>query len=332
MGRQRLKLRPDDKAVINRLKDTETAEEIAAKLGVAPDVVRGFITPQADLGRRDVTTGARWAELRRHFTRDEQAYFQEEYDRWVGQSDDALLPSEETQLIQALTLGVLINRSLTKQRSIEEDLDRVSSYKRKLEKLLADEHRHPDEKETVLLHLFRDDVKGLKADLVSEAGKYTEFSKERNSILKGLKMTRDQRVKELESGKETFVSLMKSFQKKEVRDREGRRMELLRLAAQKEYERLGKFREFPDGSEDQPLLNAETVALHEDLPPQNGGGDDHDDRASGEVNREGDGGEAGPDGPVAAAEGAAGVGDGDGGPEGVPDGERPGPGRPHDGD
>jgi hypothetical protein len=327
MGRARLKLRPDDKAAINKLKDSLSPEEIAAKLGVAPDVVRSFIAPEGDLARRDVTTGARWAELRRHFTRDEQAYFQEEYDRWVGQSEDALLPSEETQLIQALTLGVLINRSLTKQRTIEEDLDRVSSYKRKLEKLLADEHRHPDEKETVLLHLFRDDVKGLKADLVSEAGKYTEFSKERNSILKGLKMTRDQRVKELESGKETFVSLMKSFQKKEVRDREGRRMELLRLAAEREYERLGKFREFPDGSEDQPLLNAETVALHEDLPPNSGGGDDHADVDKPVEALRGDDGDQvrPPDAGVAAAEGAAGVGDGDGGGQGVCDGERPSP-------
>jgi len=253
----------DEISFIKENRDSISPEDIAVKLGREPNSIRTYLGLGVGDSPSSVSEGARWEEIRQHFSAKEREFFREEYDRFQSQSEDEFLPAEESQLFQALTLGILVNRNLAKQKAIEDDINRIAGYRKKLEDKVLKADRELTENEMTLIRDYRDDIKGLKIDLNNVINQYTEFSKEKGSILKQLKMTRDQRVKELESGKETFVGLMRSFNKKEVREKEGRLMELLRLSVIKDIERLGKFDEYPDGSEGQPLLSIETVKKEE---------------------------------------------------------------------
>ncbi len=278
------RLSNDEIAWIKDNRDKMSADEMSAKLGRPVTTLRAYIGLASEPGHEpDISGGTKWEQLKKNFTTEECKFFRNEYENFHGQSEDEFLPAEEAQLTHAVTLGILINRSLAKQKTIEEDLNRIEAYRRGLEKKIHGEGRLPKDLEFSLLGEYRGDIKTLKSDLSSAVTQLTEFSKERNNILKQLKMTRDQRVQQLEDGKETFVGLIKSLSKRENRDKHGRRMELLRLAMEKQGELLGKFREYSDGNEDQPLLSFETVGVNNTTPSDDGGEDDHDEDAISEL-------------------------------------------------
>ena len=79
-------------------------------------------------------------------------------------------------------------------------------------------------------------------------------------MLKDLKGTREQRIKQIEDSKLTFASLVKKIASDPTfRSQIGIDMEKMRLATEAEKERLGEYMEYEDGQVDQPLLSDETV-------------------------------------------------------------------------
>jgi hypothetical protein len=61
------------------------------------------------------------------------------------------------------------------------------------------------------------------------------------------------------------LGLIKKLQQREVQEHEGRQMELMRMATDKEYDRLGSLHEYEDGAWDRPILSPETVEM-DDTP------------------------------------------------------------------
>jgi hypothetical protein len=85
-------------------------------------------------------------------------------------------------------------------------------------------------------------------------------------MLKDLKGTREQRIKAIEDSKQTFASLVKQIATdSDFRTRIGLDMEKMRLAAEKEKERLSEYHEYEDGTVDQPFLTPETLLRNEDI-------------------------------------------------------------------
>jgi hypothetical protein len=229
---------------------------LAKALGRDEETVRQYV----GLGDEpSATEGARWDVIRKTFGPDEQKFFRQEFGRFREQLDGDILPTEEAQLIQALTLWILMNRVMVKQKGLEDDIERVGKYRRKLEEEILHDDRKVSEEEKKLLDEYRADVKGWKQEINTLAGQMTEYSKERNNILRSLKANRDQRIRDVESGTETFVSLVKQMGRKDRREQANREMELLRLAVEREKERLMEPRVYPDGNEDHPLLCVETL-------------------------------------------------------------------------
>ena len=82
----------------------------------------------------------------------------------------------------------------------------------------------------------------------------------KNTMLKELKGTREQRIKILEDSKETFAAWVRALiQDKGMRKEIGANMEKMRLAMEKEKVRLSEFHKYEDGLIDQPFLTPETV-------------------------------------------------------------------------
>ncbi len=98
----------------------------------------------------------------------------------------------------------------------------------------------------------------------SKTQDYVKLQERYDQLMKSLKATRDQRVKDAESGKETFLGLIKMLQQRDIQEKEGRQMGLMQLAAAKEYNNLGQLHKYEDGNIDRPILSADTVDLEED--------------------------------------------------------------------
>ena len=89
---------------------------------------------------------------------------------------------------------------------------------------------------------------------------YRELQTKKNSMLKEMKATREQRVKRLEDSKQSLVGWIAYLMgNPEVTSQYGIEMEKMRLAMTQEKERLGAYHKYTDGQVDQPFLNSDTI-------------------------------------------------------------------------
>ena len=89
---------------------------------------------------------------------------------------------------------------------------------------------------------------------------YRDLQTKKNSMLKEMKATREQRVKRYEDIKHSFTGwVIHLISNPELTRSYGIEMEKMRLATQKEMDRLGRFHQYEDGQVDQPFLTPDTV-------------------------------------------------------------------------
>ena len=86
---------------------------------------------------------------------------------------------------------------------------------------------------------------------------------EQQKISKDLKATREQRIKRIEDGKSSWIGLIRMLEDEEVREREGREMEILKRATDKAKESLHEYHTYNDNKVDVPLLTPESIKENE---------------------------------------------------------------------
>jgi hypothetical protein len=100
----------------------------------------------------------------------------------------------------------------------------------------------------------------LRASQESLNRDYRELQSKKASMLREMKGTREQRIKRLEDSKQSFVAWVAMLiQDPETLKKYGIEMEKMKLAMQKESERLSAFHKYEDGGVDQPFLTPDTV-------------------------------------------------------------------------
>ena len=130
-----------------------------------------------------------------------------------------------------------------------------------LEALIATEREHDaDQQNADEMFNMERQVASLKASQESLNKDYRELQTKKNSMMKDMKATRDQIRKRLEDSKSNFNSWMSHLMTNPEQSAEyGREMEMMRLAMEKEGERLSQFHKYTDDMVDQPFLTPETV-------------------------------------------------------------------------
>jgi hypothetical protein len=79
-------------------------------------------------------------------------------------------------------------------------------------------------------------------------------------MLREMKGTREQRIKRLEDSKQSFIAWVASLmQDPETLKRYGIEMEKMKMAMEKEKDRLSAYHKYEDGVVDQPFLTPDTV-------------------------------------------------------------------------
>lgn len=205
--------------------------------------------------RRKLQSKTFWQEITKQFDQDsgELQYF---VDTWIGlikQFREDVLPAEELQIKQFITIDILINRSM-------KDRKRHISETEKLQRLVDKEYdKLEDQRDIPRLANMETQLSFARNSIASYTNEYTKLLNEQQKISKDLKATREQRIKRIEDGKSSWIGLIRMLEDEEIREREGREMEIMNMAAQKAKNKLAELHEFQDNSVDQPFLIPELL-------------------------------------------------------------------------
>lgn len=276
MSKQQLKrgtVSAEERAFVVKNKDKLSPTEIAQALNRSVELVCGLLdeervtrhTPERAAIRDEFRLSERYTRLTKELSRDELAFFEEEYMKLVGQLQDGndVLPSEETQITDVIKFDILKSRNMVARRRALDDIARLENV---LEQFWG---RFPDpasmqDTDRAFINALDLQLRQAREAEQDRSGEYVKLQERQDALMKSLKSTRDQRFKEVTNTKETVLSLLKKLMRDEkVRAQEGRETALVELASLKERRRLGQEIKYEDGGVDRPILSADTVDIED---------------------------------------------------------------------
>ena len=95
--------------------------------------------------------------------------------------------------------------------------------------------------------------------IANYTNEYTKLLNEQQKISKDLKATREQRIKRVEDGKSSWVGLIRMLEDEDIREKQGREMQILNLATEKIKEKLFNYHQYADNNLDLPFLTPESI-------------------------------------------------------------------------
>lgn len=245
-------------------------ETIAAILDRDPKSIKSWIEKNLGFTASDkkeveayneLKDKAYWRDLEGQFNTDELEMFVFHWKKLWSQFKDDVFHTEEIQIVDTIKLEILMNRCL---RAQNENIKQVSELEEIIINMKKDmaATSDPREKEEMWRDVANLDrqIAVLIASREALSRDFKDLQTKKASMIKDLKGTREQRIKAIEDSKQTFSALIKKIILDENFRREtGVEMEKMRLAMDKERERLSRAHTYEDGVTDQPFLIPETV-------------------------------------------------------------------------
>lgn len=258
---KRGRISKEEERIIERLIRDVPVEDIAAQLDRDVNSVDEFIKRKFRYGLSSEEEAAYsledrpyWLELRQQFTEDELELFKYHWSRIIAQFKDDVFPTEELQVVDVIKLEILMNRCL---KGNKENIEQINTY----DHMIKDERsRDKDQRDHDYIINLERQVASLRASQESLNRDYRELQAKKSSMLREMKGTREQRIKRLEDSKQSFTSWVSQLlQNPDLIKKYGIEMEKMRIASEKEKERLMKYHKYEDGVIDQPFLTPDTV-------------------------------------------------------------------------
>lgn len=196
-----------------------------------------------------------WSEIKKQFdnTTGELEYFENVWINLIKQFREDVLPAEELQIKQFITIDILINRSMKERKRHIAETER-------LQELVDKEYQKPeDQRDIPKLTNMETQLSFARNSIANYTNEYTKLLNEQQKISKDLKATREQRIKRIEDGKSSWVGLIRMLEDEEIREKEGREMEIIVMATEKAKQSLYDYHGFVDGGVDRPFLTPESV-------------------------------------------------------------------------
>jgi hypothetical protein len=201
-----------------------------------------------------------WGEIKKQFDNDsgELEYFENVWINLLKQFREDVLPAEELQIKQFITIDILINRSMKeRKRHIAE----TEKLQKEVDKIYA---LPEDQRDIPRLANLETQLSFARNSIANYTNEYTKLLNEQQKISKDLKATREQRIKRIEDGKSSWVGLIRMLEDEEIREKEGREMEIISMATQKAVNDLQGYHQFADSGVDRPFLTPESVMKDND--------------------------------------------------------------------
>jgi len=203
-----------------------------------------------------------WTEIERQFDKDtgELDYFE---DTWIGlvkQFREDVLPAEELQIKQFITIDILINRSMKERKRHIADTEKLQTE--------VDREYQLDEelRDGPKLANLETQLSFARNSIANYTNEYTKLLNEQQKISEDLKATREQRIKRIEDGKSSWIGLIRMLEDEEIREKQGREMEIMAMAVEKNKQLLSEYHQYADDGVDMPLLTPETIIKKDQAP------------------------------------------------------------------
>ena len=239
-----------EKIAENLGRTVESVEKYLKKLGKSFNKHEAFAV-QAEY---DIKSRPYWKELKAQFSDDELELFLYHWKQIIAQFRKDVLATEELQIVDTIKLEVLMNRALREQ---QESMERVRALDAEIE---LEKTKDSDQQDKEMVFNIERQIASLRAAKESLSREFKDLQTKKASMYKDLKATREQRIEKLESNKQTLSSLVnKILRNPDFYEQEGKALEKMRLAMEKEKERLSDYHEYADGTVDQPFLTSETI-------------------------------------------------------------------------
>lgn len=210
---------------------------------------------QFDTLRNKLHAKSFWQEIVRQFDSEsgELTYFENTWINLVKQFREDVLPAEELQIKQFITIDILINRSMKERK-------RHISETEKLQVKVDKEYDKPeDQRDIAKLTNLETQLSFARNSIASYTNEYTKLLNEQQKISKDLKATREQRIKRIEDGKSSWVGLIRMLEDEEIREREGKEMQIISMATEKAKKDMAELHTYEDGSVDPPFMIPEDL-------------------------------------------------------------------------
>lgn len=262
MNKKRGQLSLDEEKFIRDNIQTLNIEQIASALNRSEAPIKRYINEQQlfidddekntyALLKQKLYSKTFWQEIKRQFDEEtgELQYFEEIWINLIKQFREDVLPAEELQIKQFITIDILINRSMKERK-------RHIAETEKLQKLVDKEYEKPEtERDIPKLANLETQLSFARNSIASYTNEYTKLLNEQQKISKDLKATREQRIKRIEDGKSSWIGLIRMLEEETIREKEGKEMEIIAMATDKAKEQLYGYHNFADQKIDIPILN-----------------------------------------------------------------------------
>jgi hypothetical protein len=246
---------------------TSTIEEIAEYLNRSTAPIARFIEDHHLLAEDEIidddTNYLRhklhkktfWNEIERQFDSDtgELKYFEDTWINLIKQFREDVLPAEELQIKQFITIDILINRSMKERKRHIADTERIQQM---VDKEYA---KSENDRDNAYLTNLETQLSFARNSITSYTNEYTKLLAEQQKISKDLKATREQRIKRIEDGKSSWTGLLRMLEDEKIREAEGRQMEIMNMSVNKYINELEDAHQYQDKSVDLPFLTPEAV-------------------------------------------------------------------------
>ena len=239
-----------EKIAENLDRNLESVEKYLKKLGKSFNKHEAFAV-QAEY---DIKSRPYWKELKAQFSDEELDLFLYHWKQTIAQFRKDVLATEELQIIDTIKLEILMNRALREQ---QESMERVRILEAEID---LEKARDSDQQDKEMIFNLERQIASLRAAKESLSREFKDLQTKKASMYKDLKATREQRIEKLENNKQTLSSLVnKILRDPDFYEQEGKALEKMRMAMEKERERLSDYYQYADGTVDQPFLTPETI-------------------------------------------------------------------------
>ena len=250
------RLSVEDEAFIMANATRLSVKDIATQINRSPEgVKKACVRLGLDYEQRDSEVGLInkkfYMQIKTQFREHELVHFANQWDAMKNQFGEDVLYTEENQIVDTITMDILISRELTTQALTES----------RMEDIFKELKTCTDGEEKMAL---RDELAALRASQGDHLKNYNNLIDKKMKSLAQLKATRQQRDVRLSSKNLNFNDKLREIiDNDELREVLGKRVAKYIIAMEQERLKLAEWHEYEDGTVDQPLLNCDTVLEEE---------------------------------------------------------------------
>jgi hypothetical protein len=265
MAKKRGRLSKKEDKDIRALLDTASDEEIADRFNRTPEQIakvratRGITENKQEVHSLITLLHTRhyWGEIKKQLIGDEIVYFEHSWADILGVFTDTNT-ADELLVKDLIILDIHCNRALNVKKNMMQEMGRLAKQiEEELEK--TKEERDEDPNFAARVSNLQSKLNEMRTTMETVGREHMNLQTKKDAKFKDLKITREQRYKQIQESRKNVFELLKLLEEKENRDKFGKINAMYRKSAEKLRDKFEHVHSFEDGSDDRIFLTPESM-------------------------------------------------------------------------